>query len=219
MYDGQGTDDDLEAVENAKITKRISASPSRSILAPLPGSTLPFLMGELAGTEEGGFSALPLVSLLPPSPAAPNRSHSEWYHGLTLEVTGSVAFRWFCEDECLSRAERWLERGSYCLRGVNALSALLYWIVTHNKATNSPSLELARVIILIPAVLLFDEEPVPARLPSPMVPPFLAALPLGPGLDSTSWHSSRARGRYTAPDMQSSRVILALNVICLLHIY
>ena len=107
----------------------------------------------------------------------------------------------------------WLEGGGYCLRGVNALSALLYWIVTHNKATNSPSLELARVIILIPAVLLFDEEPVPARLPSPMLPPFLAALPLGPGLDSTSWQSSSARGMNTAPDVQSSRVILPLGHI------
>ena len=91
------------------------------------------------------------------------------------------------------------------------------WLPTIKLNSTSP--ELAGVIILIPVVLLFDEEPVPARLPSPMLPPFLAALPLGPGLDSTSWQSSSARGRYTAPDMQSGRVILPRSVQCLLHIY
>ena len=66
---------------------RILTSPNRSILTPLPGSTLPFLIGELAGTG-GGFSdlplLLPLVSLLPPSPVAPKRSQSGLYNDLTL---------------------------------------------------------------------------------------------------------------------------------------
>ena len=94
----------------------------------------------------------------------------------------------------------------------------LHWFIGL-LATIKLNLPLARVIILIPVVLLFDEEPVPARLPSPMLPPFLAALPLGPGLDSTSWHSSRARGRYTVPDVQSSRIILPQCSVSSAHLF
>ena len=53
----------------------------------------------------------------------------------------------------------------------------------------------------MPAVLLFDEELVPTRLPSPLE---AFVLTRGPGLDSTSWQSSSSRGRKTAPEMQPS---------------